>query len=156
MTLDMRDNKFGLPPGNWRFDPATRVQVWVPDDPNEVGDDSFDEMESSFTNRCPDCNKGIRDDSLRCLPCSKAHRAAGAKRRRKPKPLRPAANVNDKRVQLVLDGQRTKCSRPERIEVLRRWSELGRSDDELAELTGWNVPSYRKHIESLNEKDHAA
>lgn len=83
MSHDMRDNKFGLPPGNWRFDPVTRVQVWVPDDPRMSADDAFDEPAEvrvhpktgkPHAHFCPDCDTPIRPESSRCITCANRYR----------------------------------------------------------------------------------
>lgn len=86
MTHDMRDNKFGLPPGNWRFDPATRVQVWVPDDPLQALDRELDEPEPVFA---PTGKHGTehgynlhrRSGIATCEPCRRAMNEASRRRR---------------------------------------------------------------------------
>lgn len=82
MTLDMRDNKFGLPPGNWRFDPATRVQVWVPDDPNDMRDDDTDPPVPKFEHGTENGYKVHRKHGLEvCDPCREALNEASRRRR---------------------------------------------------------------------------
>lgn len=38
----------GLPPGNWRYDPHRRCQVWVPLDPHAEISDAFNDAPSRF------------------------------------------------------------------------------------------------------------
>lgn len=168
MTSMRNDGDFGLPPGNWRYDPKRRIQVWVPLDPDVSIHDSFEDgkpapyvppMPDRHRKKpCLDCDQMIQPRSTRCRPCHAKH----AKTLHQGLPTKPVVfsrrlhePIDETRVQKVLDGTFTRCSRPERLEVLARWSQLGRSDQSLIDLTGWNVPRDRKYLTSLNEKDAA-
>lgn len=152
----------GLPPGNWRYDPRRRCQVWVPLDPEVEIPDAFEEQldplinkrtGKPYSNFCTDCAAPILDSSLRCTDCSREYRKNDPEEfKRRPNGTTP---VDERVVQKVLDGKRLRCTRSERFEVIRRWTELGRSDYALVNLTGWNVPRDRKYLNTLNEQDAA-
>lgn len=62
----------------------------------------------------------------------------------------PEVDVDDVVVARIIAGERLRCTKAERFEVIRQWRAAGRSLNELIRVTGWQV--YRE----INEMESAA